>query len=286
MTDTDERALALASHLLSVDRPAEALERLAGVSAAALDTERSWVLRVAALLDLDRNSEAESAAKAGLAHVGSSAALLQLLTRARARVGDHAGAERAVLRALSLSPEDVGLLCEYARLLIRVGQVDKAKQVLTQATQLAPESSDVASTRALLAYVAGDSRAATAASRDVLGRDPESALGRTLLAGASAERGDFRTAQRLYAGLAAESADADLRESARVSRAYSRWWLLPLWPIERFGPVPVWLAWLAVVFGLNAAGLDRALIVMIPLYLVYVLYSWVAPPLVQRWARR
>ncbi len=135
-------------------------------------------------------------------------------------------------------------------------------------------------------YVAANAREAASASRDVLERDPESAVGRALLVGASVERGDFRTAHRLYGGLAADSGDAGLRESARISRAYSQGWLLPLWPIERFGPIPVWLTFVVMLFGLSAAGFESALVVVVPLYLLLVVYSWIAPPLVRRWARR
>lgn len=286
MTETADRQIALAAHLLDVDRPDEALEQLGRLPGASASSETVWALRTRALLALDRVADAAAAASAGLAETGPSVWLLHLLALARADLRDDVGAEQALLAALRQAPEDEVLLCSYARLLLRVGQVQKAERLLAQAARLAPESRAVLETRALLVYVTGSSRHATSASREVLRHDPDSTLGRTLLAGSASARGDFRTSSRLLGGLAAESGDRDLREAARINRAYRSPWLLPLWPIERFGAVPVWLTWLALLFGLSALGLDRVLIVLVPLYLLLAVYSWVVPPLVRRWARR
>lgn len=286
MTETAERQIALAAHLLDVDRPSDALEQLGRLPAESGSSETVWALRVRALLALERTGDAASAASAGLAEVGQSVWLLHLLALARSDLRDYAGAEQALLAALRLEPEDEVLLCSYVRLLLRVGQVQKAERLLAQAARLAPESRAVLEARALLVYVTGSSRQVTGASREVLRHDPDSTLGRTLLAGSASERGDFRTSSRLLGGLAAESGDRELREAARINRAYRSPWLLPLWPLERFGAPAVWLAWIVLMFGLSALGLEQVLVVLIPLYLLLVVYSWVAPPLVRRWARR
>lgn len=286
MTETAERQLALAAHLLDVDRPGEALEQLAALHGASPSAETVWALRVRALLALHRPADAAAAASTGLAETGPSVWLLHLLAYARSDLRDYPGAEQALLAALREAPEHELLLCAYARLLLRVAQVDKARRLLAEAARLAPESQVVRETRALLVYVSGSSRQAADASRDVLRHDPDSTLGRTLLAGSSSERADFRTSSRMLGSLAAESGDRELRERARVNRAYRSVWLLPLWPLERFGVVPFWLAWVTALIGLSALGLEQVLVVLVPLYLLFVVYSWVAPPLVRRWARR
>lgn len=286
MTPVDDQALALASHLLAVDRPDSALEQVGRLSAEAATSERAWLLRTQALLALERPGDAVNAARRGMGDAGPSTGLLYLLSIGLVQLQDLPGAEGALLGALQLDPEDPQLLAAYARLLLRAGQLDKAARVLDEAARVAPESPALAEARALHAYVRGGGRLAASASREVLRRDPDSAVGRALLAGAAAERADFRSAARLYGGLAAESADRDLRTAARATRAYRSAWMWPLWPLARFGPGPVWLASLGIVLALRALELSGPLVVFVLCYLAIVVYSWVAPAVVTRWARR
>jgi hypothetical protein len=76
-------------------------------------------------------------------------------------------------------------------------------------------------------------------------------------------------------------------EAARDAATSMHPLLLPLWPIYRFGQGPVWLGGVAVLLGLRALDVPGTIaLVVVVIWLAFVAYSWIAPPLLERWLRR
>ena len=78
-------------------------------------------------------------------------------------------------------------------------------------------------------------------------------------------------------------ATASWRTSIRHNRTLTHWLQWPIYPIQRFGPIKVWGAYLAllmltIVLDLRVPD-GQALVI---LYLVMVVYSWTVAPL-SRW---
>lgn len=281
MTD----ALTLARHYVQSGNGAKALAALKGVDDAAAHAE-AWALRAAAALSIERDQEGWEAAHRGLALEPDSLELLSLHAYGAMRLGRLAEAEGSALAALERRPDDPSLLCLYADVVARDGQVDKASKLVERAAGIDPESTSVMLARAELAYLRGDQRALERHAREMLSTDPEGRAGHHMQGVALANAGRFREAARHYAQIAgADPSDHGSAEIARQARAASHPLLWPMWPINRFGP---WVVW---AVGVGAMLLARSYVPAVAgpvtlIWLAYVVYTWVAPSLVERLVNR
>lgn len=275
----------LARHWLSIHDPDRAIEALARVPTAAESAEAHG-LWTAALMQLERYEEAEAAAQRGLALEPEHEGLLQLLASTRWRKGDRAGAERAFLEALALVPDDPVLLASYGLLVAEVGQLDKAERLIDQAVRSGPEVQVVRYAQSLLSYLRGDPDAARLHARGTLEIDPEEAVGHAVLGWLSLEAGEFGGARSAITAARLDPEDRDYREAARHAAVLSHPLMRPLLPVYRIGPAKVWLGAIAAIILLRVIGLTGPAAVVAVVYVVFALYSWVAPPLVRRILRR
>jgi tetratricopeptide (TPR) repeat protein len=280
-------AIALAAHYLEINQAARALDALekSGID---LDDPYGWQLRAQALIDLERFVEAARAAEEGLAVDADSISLLDLLSIARAELGELEDAETAILEALRLEPQHPVLLCRYALLLARGGELAKAGKVLAEAERVDPDDEAVIRTRITLAYLRGDDKAAERESKRVLAEfDPEDPVGHTMLGLRAATRGNPWQASRHFDTAArADLSDEAAIRLARQGRIETHPLLWPMVPIERFGPAKLWIGAVAVLLALRAAGQDTLTIAASVTWVAYCLYTWTVPPLVRRYYER
>lgn len=278
-------AITLAEHYLDVGQPERALELLSRASAD--DAAVVLTLRARALLDLERNQEAADTAQQGLADEPDDPELLMLLALAEWKLDHHAEAERAVLAALELAPDEPALLCVYAHVVASAGQLEKAQRLVERAARIEPERGYVARTRAEIAYLQGRDAEAQRHGLDALALEADDPQTHAILGAAGAERGRARLAERhLRTSAELDPSVEHYAEAARAVAVATHPLMLPLWPIQRFGQVPVWLAGVGIVLvgtRVAPAPVAGALVV---LWLAFVAYSWIAPPLVERWVAR
>jgi Flp pilus assembly protein TadD len=276
----------IARHLLDVGRPQRALEVLEQLPNPDLDDPELWYLRAAALHDLERFAEAGDAARQGLAIDPHGVDLLVVLASAEAERGHLAEAETAMLAALELSPDHPTLLARYGLLVAQAGQLDKAERLVAEAGRLAPESPDVINARSIVAFLRGDDNEAAAHGRALLAQNPESLAGHLVLGSTASAAGRLGDADRHFRTAASLEPSDEYAEIARESGLAVHWLLLPLWPIARFGPAPVWLAGVGVIIVLGALGYGSAAAIAGVSWLAYCAYTWVIPPLLRRWLER
>lgn len=280
-------ALMRAHALLAADRPEEALRELAVLPESDAMSALVFELRAAALLQLERWSEAGDAARAGLAAGGPDPDLLCQLGLAEYRLGRHETAERALLDGLAIAPEDVSLLCVYARLCLEHGQLDKARRLVDLAAAQQPDAPTVYATRVQLAHASGDDALAQRISREFVAAHPENAQAHALLGGTSAARGQVRSAYSwLRQAVANDPADRDYAKAAYEARIALHPLMLPVRPFARFGAVKTWIAAIVVIYGLRALGLYPLATVAGLAWFALCVYSWVVPPLLRRWLMR
>lgn len=280
--------LTLARHYLQVGRPDQALEALTRLGEAAAMDAGAWEVRGRALILLGRHEEAVGALERGLALEADDADLLYLLAHAEMRLGRPPEAERHLLDALRLAPSSAALLLAYAELVARGGQFDKARALLQRAEESDPADEGLARVRALLATLEGRDRQAVAETRAWVADSPDDAAAHYAVAAtlATVGRSDagYRHA-RQAATLDPRVVEGD-EEWFREQRLMSHWAMVPLRPVQRFGPAVVWGAAVAILLGLRFAGLDAAAAVFAVTYLAFVVYSWTAPPILRRVLRR
>lgn len=273
-----------AQHLVSLGRPQLALDKLA--EAFAPDDPLFWWLRGVALFDLDRTSEALASARDGLQLDPESTLLLSLATRCHIALGELSAAEQTALAALRLDPDDPDLLAQYALIAARAGQPEKAAKLIARARRIDPEHAGALRIDAALAMARGDAREALLRSRELLAIDPEDPHAHALAGGVLQERGDLDAASaHLRHAVLYDPSDNDYADAARQNLALTHWAMWPLRPIQRFGAAPVWLTGVALVYGSTYIG-PRVSTTVVISWIVYCVYTWVVPPLVERRIRR
>lgn len=285
--ELDEIGLAKARALIEIDRPEKALQTLSELSAEGAMSTRAFELRAAAYGNLDRWRESAEAASHGLERSGPNAFLQLILGTALHHLGEFRGAEHALLEGLTLEPSDPDLLCRYARLCIDVGQIDKAAKLTALAAAEAPSSANVYATRILVAIARAEDREAQQISREFLAEYPDHPAALASHGAIAGLRGEpkaaYKSARQAVAAMPSEAAYAELALDARVA---AHPMLAPLRPFARFGPIKVWLAAIVVLVGLRAVGLTRVAVVLTAVWVVFCVYSWIAPPLVRALVKR
>jgi tetratricopeptide (TPR) repeat protein len=287
MNEPIEARLQLAGHWLQIGHPERTLDELQGLWGDAALDYRAFLFRGAALHALDRNDEAIAVLRDGLSHYGMSGPLLQLLGSALRAAGQLREAESVYLRGLSLDPNEPDLLLGYALVCLAAGQTDKASALVERAASYAPESAAVSSARAQVAFAQGKHKEMRQHSQKALSVDPEDPGAQALHGTASLLTGDAKTGYRSLASAAASNpADNDLRGAARDAKLVNHPLMRPLWPMQRFNPLVVWIAAVAIIQVLRIVGLRPLSILFAICWLVYCVYSWVVPPLLRRWINR
>ncbi|SCL19764.1 Tetratricopeptide repeat-containing protein [Micromonospora rhizosphaerae] len=278
-----DRQLDRVAALLDLNRPEQALEELGRLSGGVATSRQAFQLRAAALSALDRWYAVADVARQGLAETGPDAELFGRLGLALRHQGELAPAERALLDGLAIEPQHPWLLCQYADLCSAVGQTDKAARLLARAAELAPESPAVYAGRFQLAYARGDDREAERVAREFLGRWPEHPAALALYGSMASERGRVGEARHSFGrAVAQDPGDPDYAEAAWEARLYAHPLLVPLRPLFRLGVLRTWLIAVGTIAALNLAGLKGPAALVGLAWVLYCVYSWIAPPLVRR----
>ena len=201
-------------------------------------------------------------------------------------LNDLPGAEEALLAALDEWPESPTLICHYALACARGGQFQKAAQLVERAAQLDPEDIDVLRTRAQVAQVAGDRKAGKYID-ELLAADPDDRVGHALRGNLLVERSDIHGAVRHFEhATRLDPTDHDTAHVTRFNRTLTHWSQWPIYPIQRFGPMKVWGAYIVFFLIASATGVVKYVWPVIVVYLVMVVYSWTAAPLARWWMQR
>lgn len=281
-----ERQLDRIAALLEVNRPEQALDELGRLPAALATDRTAFQLRATALTALDRWPDVVTVTGQGLAETGPDAELLGRLGLALRHLGEYAPAERALLDGLAIAPQHPWLLCQYADLCCAVGQTDKAEKLIARAAELAPLAPAVFASRFRLAYARGDDRTAQRVVREFLGAYPDHPAALALHGTIASERGQVDAAHRSFGQVVAhDPTDADFAEAAWETRVYAHPLLLPLRPLYRLGVLRTWLIAVGTIGGLNLLGFDALAGLAGLTWLLYCVYSWIAPSLVRRLVR-
>ncbi len=276
--------IGLARHYAAIGQPARVLEALERVES--IDEPEVWALRGEALYQVDRYEDGAEAARRGLEREPGDPVLLDVLALNLIELGDLGDAERALLGALDHWPEDVTLLCHYAFACARGGQFEKAARLVERAASLEPENVDVLRSRAQVAQLAGDRRARQYID-ELLAVEPDDRVGHMLRANLLVGRSDIHGAVRHFEhATRLDPTDHDTAHVTRFNRTLTHWSQWPLYPIQRFGPLKVWGAYLLFFLVASATGVIEYLWPVIVVYLIMVVYSWTAAPLARWWMRR
>lgn len=243
-----------------------------------LEEPSYWFHRAWALYDLKRTDESITAARKGLALDPNGVWTLFMLSLNLERLGKFGEAESALLGALRLAPENPAFLTHYALLVAKAGQWDKVERLQTEAERVAPTHDIVRRNRTKLAFIRGDKQAAVAGANEILADDPEDTFAQYVTGHLAVEQGAYAEAEKRFMTAARQNPnDKAVTAAARHTRYLRHPLLIPLYPIEKFGSIPIWIGFIVVVYGLQALGQLQLAGIIATIYIIYVIYSWVVP---------
>lgn len=282
MEGTDHNII-LARSELARGRSELALNHLRGVGSEALEDEQFWVISGRAHYNMDQNQQAVDAVERGLSKFPNSVALLTILGDATMR-SDQARSERSYLAALAIAPNDPTLLSRYATLCAIDGQFDKARQLLQKASSHAPASPPVLRATAVLAHYEGDDATLHATIERIRADDPLDPFPDLILSEHDGEVGRITSVGSRFRRVASNDPQG-YASLGRAARYLNHPLMAPVRWGSRIGSARLYIGFLALLFLSRATDQTRLFSIIAVPYLIWVVYSWVVPPLLRRWLK-
>lgn len=278
------KQLGLVAEYMAIGQPQKALASLTKITDSDFfESGIYWVLMSQIQFDLEDYPKAISAAKKGLANEPESTVLLEILSRSYTEVDDLESAENTILQAIKLEPEDPSLLSQYALMLALGGQVEKAQKVLQRAKKYDPEGLTTRRAEGVLSYYIGDTKSSLESHRDILKDNPDDEYSHMLTGAALLEQGNMLKGNRHIKHAVQQNPDEEaFRNLAREGRRMTHWAMWPLWPVQKFGPVALYVFFAGGILLLRAFDLTRFATYFAMFYLGYCIYSWVVPRIIRK----
>lgn len=197
-------------------------------------------------------------------------------------------AERVIIDLLREFPEHAHYYGRYAQLMLKSLKLSKARQLAQEGIKYDPGDSECLTALTICDFIEQRAGATSHGLQQLLVRDPQSIRTLSLVLIALQQRGDLQGASRVSQELVRAQPDNEHVVSvARQLKTATHWSLLPLWPVQRYGWGGSFAVWIIAVIGLRMVrSVDPDLgNVLAIVFLVYVAYSWIWPPLLRRLLR-
>lgn len=202
--------------------------------------------------------------------------------------GQFPDAEKVIVELLRDNPDDSQMFACYAELMLRTLHLEKAGALAAEALRLDPTQSLARMVSLLVRIIEGDREGAVAELEELVRDDPnalQAAWG--IVAVLQSEHRHGEALEVMRGILHSTPDDGSIVEAMVALRAASHWTVVPLWPLNRYGWLGSGMLWGAAVgsFLLSRRFAPDLIIPLLTFYIVYVVYSWVWPPLLKRWLR-
>ena len=276
------------ARLLEVGRAQEAGELLARALSESPESASIRVLSARVALLQGDVEEARTQVGRALSLEPTSFEARWLLYALERQADRHAQAEEVLTELLREYPEAPDLLAEYGSLMLETLHLEKARQLTDEALRLDPENRSARATDSLLALCEGNRERAGHRVAELIGDDPDSReAAYTLLAHLVEERRTREALELSQELLRIDPKNEHLLEAIVELRMATHPLALPLRPLQRFGWAGSAAIWFGAIVVLRWAGRAEVpwALPLAGLYLAWVLYSWIYPPLMKRWLR-
>ncbi|MDH5676937.1 MAG: tetratricopeptide repeat protein [Myxococcales bacterium] len=202
--------------------------------------------------------------------------------------GNYAEAELLIVDLIGEDPDNGALLATYAQLMLRTFHLEKARALVNEALRRDPDDETARLVDVLLATVEGDRARAGVQLADLIADNPEGRRVAWMLFIALVEQARHREALAIGQQLLRdEPDDQELIDHLITLRAATHPLALPLWPMSKFGWAASAAIWGGAVVLMTLMRHTKSpwVAALGVLYLVWVIYTWVYPPMMTRWLR-
>lgn len=212
--------------------------------------------------------------------------------RLRVEISDeknhYADAEAQVLDLLREYPDDAGLYALYARVMLHTFNIDKAERLVQEALRRDPDNSEALNIHVLCGFIAAPGPEQRQRLQVLLQKNPDQLTTIIRLIQLLADEGRNREAYELARELVQAQPDNEgIVELAESLKLASHWSLKPLWPMQKWGwggSIAIWFLAVALFSGnlLQSTPLAPYENEIALVFIAYVIYSWVWPPILKR----
>lgn len=211
-----------------------------------------------------------------------------LLARIYNEQDKHAEAEETVIDVLKEYPEDPDPYALYAQIMLNTLNVDKAERLATEALKLDADNINAMYVHTICGFIKSSGDEQRERLRRMLQEHPDQMQASLGLVQFLATNGKVSEAYELARELVlADPENEPLAEMANELRIASHWSMKLMWPMQKWGwagAIGIWIVAVALMRStfLDGTPLEPAKPVIAVLFLLYVVYSWVWPPLLRR----
>ncbi|MEM1260842.1 MAG: tetratricopeptide repeat protein [Pseudomonadota bacterium] len=209
-----------------------------------------------------------------------------LLARVKLGQDEYRQAEEMLLGLLADYPESAALYATYAEVMLRTMHFEKAEALAAEALKRDPDHEGAMNVHVLCGFVNSSNDEQRERLQRLLQEHPDQMQTTIRLVQHLIEQGRHEEAFQLSRELVlADPANGSLVELASELRRANHWSMKPLWPMQRFGWAGSIGIWFGAVLLFRSGVLDGTPTLanyLVGALLIYVVYSWVWPPLLRR----
>lgn len=199
-------------------------------------------------------------------------------------------AERVIIELIRDFPEEAHYYAVYSRLMLKTLNLEKATQLAREAVRLDPDNENGLAVSVLCAFVDNPTPAMENQLQELVRRFPDQIQTIATLVVLLAEQRRFNEAHMLAQELLrADPGNQDLVDLVVSLKVETHWLGAPLWPVRRFGwaaSASIWAVTVIAIIFLQSSPYELLIVPIIAIFLLYVVYSWIYPPLMSRLLRR
>lgn len=243
--------------------------------------------------DLKDYDEAAASAKTAISRDPECYWAIAILGRCAAEKGRHQQAEKHYLEALRVDPQFLGALLPYASLNFKVGEYDKAERLVLHALTIEPDDPTSHQLLSLIRTASENRSGAASAGAIGLELQPDHELSHLAIGLSHLQSGrPFSARRHLREALRIDPTDEDVREIYHDVDLASRWTYLPMYFYSLVvGKLPgsaftVWGLVVVVLIGGPKIGIPAAIMNTIAItWVLFAIYTWLATPLTKLWMK-
>ena len=201
---------------------------------------------------------------------------------------DFASAEQELISLLKDYPEDGQLYAVYGRVMLSTMNFEKAQRLADESLRLEPSNETALNVSVLTAFVNAPGEETRVRLEQLVREHPEQIQTTIRLIQVLLDQGKTAHAYELAREMVLVQPDNKaLVELASELKAATHWSMKPLWPMQKFGWAGSIGLWVVVLLVLRTGALDQLGIAeygfgFAMVFLGYVVYSWVWPPIIRR----
>ena len=209
-----------------------------------------------------------------------------LLVKIQGSLGKLGEAEKVLLELIHEFPDDAVLYARYSVLMLETMHVAKAGELAARAIQLDPDDQEALTASVLHELVANPGEAANRRLAELVARYPDAVSTAMMVVAVLTEQGRSKEALLIAQEVLRQAPDSQgLVDTVIALKTASHWSMIPLRPFQKWGwgaSIAVWFVMVILIRAAENAGYTAQFFPIVVVFLAFVVYSWVWPPILKR----